>query len=82
MKDLKLYMVEFGKPSVQMFSVNTCTAFVMAKSYDEAAEKAMLHMANKPFKGNVLTDDGSINPAAVEELMVKSVKLVCEEIVY
>ena len=87
MKDLKLYIVEFGKPELGGMSFfgsrGPSPVFVMAKSYDEAEHKAMAYMASKPSdKKSVIDRDGSLNIPNGEDLMVKSVRLACDEIIW
>jgi hypothetical protein len=83
----KLFIVEFGKPDLGSggyisFGSNTQKPlFVIANSYDEAAKKATAYAESKVEKQSVVGADGSLN-LNNEELMVKSVRLACDEIVW
>lgn len=84
-KNGKLFIVEFGKPDMGNYisygSNGQKPLFVIANSYDEAAKKAMVYAESKVEKQSVIGADGSLN-LNNEELMVKSVKLACDEIVW
>ena len=82
---LKLFIVEFGKPDMGNYisfgGGGQCPLFVMARTYDEAANKAMLFAESKSDKQSVVGYDGSLN-ISTEELKIKTVKLACDEIVW
>ncbi len=84
-KNGKLFIVEFGKPDTgnhtSFGSNGQNPLFVIANSYDEAAKKAMVYAESKAEKRSVIGADGSLN-LNNEELMVKSVRLACDEIVW
>jgi len=84
-KNGKLFIVEFGKPDMGNYisfgGNGQKPLFVIANSYDEAAKKAMVYAESKVEKQSVIGADGSLN-LNNEELMVKSVKLACDEIVW
>ncbi|MBK7638147.1 MAG: hypothetical protein IPJ13_30625 [Saprospiraceae bacterium] len=82
----KLFIVEFGKPDmgssyISFGSGTQKPLFVIANSYDEAAKKAMIYAESKTETQSVIGADGSLN-LNNEELMVKSVRLACDEIVW
>lgn len=69
MEGKKLFLVEFGEPQVGFggFSFNVePSIFVIARDYNEAANKAMAYVENKQKNGesrSVLTEDGSLDNA-------------------
>lgn len=88
MKNQQLYFVEFGKPdppgfSSFSFSEKKKPLFVMASGYEEAAQKALAFASEKSENTPVVSYDGSLCiPSEEDELRVKSVKLVSDEIVW
>lgn len=69
MEEKKLFLVEFGEPDIayNKFSMNYEPAiFVIARDYNEAANKAMIYIESKQKteeSRSVLTEDGSLNNA-------------------
>lgn len=85
-KDAKLFVVQFGKPDtggwISIGSSNGLTdLFVIAKSYDEAAQKALEYAFEKTDKQSVVDYDGSLR-VGDNEIKIKAVKLACEEFVW
>jgi hypothetical protein len=90
MSDKKLFIVEFGEPSVSGFlslRFGPKPIYVIAKDYNEAATKAQLYMeakkANMPPK-SILDFDGSLNNTKEEEEEIKivAVRLASDEIIW
>jgi hypothetical protein len=82
----KLFVVQFGKPDtggwISMGSSNGLTdLFVIAKSYDEAAQKALEYAYEKTEKQSFVDYDGSLKVGDTE-VKIKAVKLACEEFVW
>lgn len=89
MKNSNLYLVEFGDPDITTSWVSSKypPAYVVAKNYNEAASKGSLWLEYKLSenkKGGILDADGSIDRSKIEYEIptVKSVKLVCTEVVW
>lgn len=83
----KLFIVEFGKPDMGSYisfgGGGQRPLYVIAKTYDEAAQKGLEYAIMKTQSLSVVSYDGSIvTPKNEEEIMVKSVRLACEEIVW
>lgn len=78
-------MVEFGEPDrggwVSYGSTDPC--YVIAESYDEAAQKALVYKSQSIEPSKILDWDGSLNIRDKDgkELKVKSVKIVSNEII-
>lgn len=84
-ENLKLFVVEFGQPDLGnyiSFGGKQKPLFVMAKNYNEAAEKAMTFAESRAENQSVVGYDGSLNISPDDELKIKSVKLACDEIVW
>jgi hypothetical protein len=82
----KLFIVEFGKPDTAggwiSFGGNSQKPlYVIANNYNEAAKKAIEHAENSRENQSVLSPDGSLN-LNDEKLIVKGIRLACEEIVW
>lgn len=76
---LALFHVNFGNN--ELFSMSSAPNFyVMARSYDEAVEKAYLKVESLPTK-SVVGSDGSLN-LNQEELKVRVVKLISDKIIW
>jgi hypothetical protein len=91
MSDKKLFIVEFGEPSMPNFMSfrfgGPKPIYVVAKDYNEAANKAMLYMEAKKAsmpKKSVLDEDGSLNRSMDidEEIKIIGVRLAAEEIIW
>ena len=85
MNDKKLFIVEFGKPDVissfSFIRTEQPPVFVLACSYDEAVEKAIIHVESNAEPKSVIGPDGSLLNLDHEPLTIKSVRLACNEIV-
>jgi hypothetical protein len=95
MEEKKLFLVEFGDPELSGFwsgcHYGQNPVFVVAKDYNEAAEKALAYVeykrsiAPKP-KRDVLTSDGSLNnfryDTQNEEIKIRAIKLASEDVVW
>ena len=84
--DKKLYVVEFGRPSgndnwIIISGSNQGPVFVVARSYDEAATKALNYVEENSSKKSILDSDGSLKMNE-EELKVKAVKLASDFIIW
>jgi len=86
--DLKIFLVEFGKPdlgSYVSFGQKQDPVFVVAKSFDEASQKAFVYAENRlnnEKSKSILDSDGSLRLDTTEvELQIKSVKIVFNEII-
>lgn len=80
----KLFIVEFGNPDTGnyiSFGSSQKPLFVIAKNYDEAAEKATNWIEVKKTTASVLTSDGDLR-INTDELKIKAIKLACEELVW
>lgn len=90
MKDKKLFIVEFGAPDV-IHSWSVCKqdpVFVVAKDYNEAANKAMMYIEykekNKPEK-SIISYDGSLDLSKDDNndmIKIKAIKLATEEVIW
>jgi hypothetical protein len=87
----KLFIVEFGEPKLPNFtnfrSSNLKPIYVIARDFNEAANKAVLYMEAKKqcgIKKPVIDSDGSLNNRTEidYEIKVESVKLAAEEIIW
>lgn len=75
----KLFVVEFGRPESNWPSA---AVFVIAKSFNEAEEKAKLHLeSKKPEPKSIVNAEGDLMLNRDETLNVKGIKVVSEEIV-
>lgn len=84
-KDSKLYIVTFGKldiPGWFSFGNGQKPVHVIAKSYDEAVEKATMYVEELQESKSIVGEDGSLNIPDDYKLMVKSVQLACEAFIY
>ena len=86
--DLKIFLVEFGKPDLSSyvsFGQKQDPVFVVAKSFDEASQKAFVYAENRlnnEKSKSILDSDGSLRLDTTEvELQIKSVKIVSNEII-
>jgi len=85
-----LFLVEFGEPQVGFaFNFgNQSPIYVVAKDYNEAAEKALAYVEYKKItapKKNILTRDGSLNKSedfADDEVKIRAIKLASEDVVW
>ena len=91
MSEKKLFIVEFGEPTMPNFMNfrfgGPKPIYVIAKDYNEAANKAMLYMEAKRDsmpKKPVIDLDGSLNNRTEidEEIKIVAVKLASEEIIW
>ena len=91
MEEKKLFYVEFGEPKVRMSFSSLFNSiqpvFVVAKDYNEAAEKALAYIEYKRSiepKRSVLTSDGSLNRHMDEEedVRIRSVSIASEDVVW
>jgi len=89
MKDKKLYYVEFGEPRLRGmmsfgFGSGQSPIFVVARDYNEAAEKALAYVEYKNLneKRTVLTPDGSLDNTPIEDVKIKSISIASEDIVW
>lgn len=85
-KNSKLFYVEFGEPDFEGFSIFTgkytqLPLFVIAKSYDEAVSKALLHVETTQESGSVISSDGSLD-LNKDEIKIKSIRLASDEIIF
>lgn len=87
-KNLKIYLVEFGKPDLNNYSsygMKQEPVFVLANNFDEASKKAFIYAENKlnnDKSKSILDSDGSLRLDTTEiELQIKSVKIVSNEII-
>jgi hypothetical protein len=84
MEDKKLFIVEFGEAGGSLW--NCCSQkpiYVVAKNYNEAADKAMLYVEYKMKNKPVITSDGSLYKREEEEIIkVNAVKLAGEEVLW
>lgn len=87
MEGYKIFLVEFGKPDLSnfvSFGRGQDPVFVLAKDYNEASKKALLFAEErlKTQKSNsILDSDGSLILDNADNLQVKSVKIVSNEII-
>lgn len=91
MSDKKLFIVEFGEPRITSFMSlrfgGPESVYVVAKDYNEAANKAVLYMevkkANMPKKP-IVDLDGSLynHKEEDEEIKVIAVRLASDEIIW
>jgi hypothetical protein len=83
--NLKIFLVEFGKPDLSHFigfGNNQDYVFVIAETYDDAAQKALLFAENNTRKSESIIDiDGSLRLQESTCLQVKSIKIVANEII-
>jgi len=86
-----LFYVEFGEPRLRglsfSFSTGQAPVFVVAKDYNEAAEKALAYVEyknNNQEKRSILTPDGSLDNSAIdkEDVKIKSISIASEEVVW
>lgn len=86
----KLFIVEFGKPDVGGYNlympINTLNTpvYVIAKSYDEAASKAIFFKEAELEKNpSVIGPDGSLNisPDGDHRNTIKAIKLVSDRLI-
>lgn len=95
MEEKKLFIVEFGEPDVIGGFWSGChhsqsPLFVVAKDYNEAANKALAYVEYKKTitpkpKKDVLTSDGSLNnfwDETEENIKIRLIKLASEEVVW
>lgn len=88
MEEKKLFVVEFGEAEIGYTSYCNCSQkpiFVVARDFNEAANKATLYVeykkANKPPK-KVLDSYGDLIKEKEEDIKIKTVKLAGEEVVW
>jgi hypothetical protein len=84
--DKKLYVVEFGRPSgndnwIVISGSRQGPVYVVARTYDEAAQKAIDYLEANTTKQSVLDSDGSLKMNQ-EELRVNAVKLASDFIIW
>ena len=81
---LKIFYVEFGVPeapgSYTWHSDTQKPLHVMAKDYTEAANSAMGYAMAKRHQ-NITDEDGSLNNNN-NEIKIKSVRCICDEVVW
>jgi hypothetical protein len=95
MEEKKLFIVEFGEPELNggFWAGSYCRQspiFVVAKDYNEAADKAMAYVEYKKTitpkpKRDVLTSDGSLNyfrEETDEPIKIRGIKLASEEVIW
>lgn len=83
-----LFYIEIGKPDSSFGSYSWSSAqpsknfFLIADSFDEANRKAINHLPKILTENNsVLTSDGSLNVQSIDELNIKSIKLISDNVV-
>lgn len=90
-RDSKLFYVEFGEPETPGYygggSSKQKPLYVIAKSYDEAAKKAMNYTLAKQEEviesKSIIDADGSLKLSTEDDdIKIKSVKLASNEIIY
>jgi hypothetical protein len=87
-----LFYVEFGEPRLRglsfTFGGSQAPVFVVAKDYNEAAEKALAYVEYKNSddgnKRSILTADGSLDNSVLdkEDIKIKSISIASEDIVW
>lgn len=91
MSDKKLFIVEFGEPTMPNFMNfrfgGPKPVYVVARDYNEAAGKAQMYMEAKKAsmpKKSILDDDGSLNSRTEidNEIKIVAVRLASEEIIW
>lgn len=85
--DLKIFLVEFGKPDLNNFSFDKTAdpVIVLARDFEEASKKAFIYaeeQINKELSKSVLDSNGSLIINDEETLLtVKSVKMISEKVI-
>lgn len=81
----KLFIVGFGEPQGDSGWItiggSNKPVYVIAKDYNEAANKAMEWAENKKETASVITSDGSLN-LSKNEIKINSIKICCDEIIF
>ena len=82
--DIKLFAVQFGSPDPLdgfRWSSNESQYLVLAKTYEEAADKAIFYRNNEGAAKKILDGDGSL--VKTNEIdTIKSIKLITDKLVY
>jgi hypothetical protein len=83
---LKIFYVEFGNPDPSGYATynesNCKPLHVMAKDYAEAAQTALEYAKTVGYESNVTTYDGSLRDLVKHEIKIKSVRCICDEVVW
>jgi len=84
-----LFCVEFGESRLSGMSFSgsgQAPVFVVAKDYNEAAEKALAYVEykNNQVKRSILTPDGSLDNRVInkKDVSIKSISIASEEVVW
>lgn len=90
-KDSKLFYVEFGEPETPGYygggSSKQKPLYIIAKSYDEAAKKAMNYVDAQQEEvqesKSIIDSDGSLRLNTEDDcIKIKSIKIASDEIIY
>lgn len=82
----KLFYIEFGKPDLESGWIviggsGLDAVYVVAESFDEAANKALKHIEGKVERKSIIDSNGDLD-LSDHQVLIKSIKVATHEVVW